>query len=237
MWLLFLVLLLCVPETAARAGNLCAGENENARAMMQRIEEEWPLRSRQDSVSRYVQSLGNRLADGFDRKYNRPWRFTVVRDRSINAFSIGAGYVYVTEGSVALARNESEIAAVLAHEMGHQMSGHFCKQAPGFWSSFLNLFGAGNGNSRPAGIQSGIGNLTQVTDPVKEREADQLAVRILSTGGFDTHAILDLAERLQDSYSHLQDPRRIQALRQLLREYSRRAAKNSRSFEDVKQLL
>lgn len=53
-----------------------------------------------------------------------------MRDRSANAFAIGGGRIYVNEGVVTLCETESELAAILAHEMAHQLAGHFVDPAP-----------------------------------------------------------------------------------------------------------
>jgi predicted Zn-dependent protease len=37
----------------------------------------------------------------------------------VNAFALPGGYVYVTRGLLALANDESELAGVIAHEIGH----------------------------------------------------------------------------------------------------------------------
>jgi predicted Zn-dependent protease len=48
----------------------------------------------------------------------------MLNSQSINAFALPTGQLYVTRGLVALANDESELASVLAHEMGHVVARH-----------------------------------------------------------------------------------------------------------------
>ena len=52
------------------------------------------------------------------------YRVTMLNSQSINAFALPTGQLYVTRGLVALANDESELASVLAHEMGHVIARH-----------------------------------------------------------------------------------------------------------------
>src|SRR5262249_26720853 len=48
-----------------------------------------------------------------------PYEFRVVNDRSLNAFALPGGFVYVNRGALDAARSEDEVAAVIAHEIAH----------------------------------------------------------------------------------------------------------------------
>jgi len=52
------------------------------------------------------------------------YKVTMLNSQSINAFALPTGQLYVTRGLVALANDESEVASVLAHEMGHVVARH-----------------------------------------------------------------------------------------------------------------
>ena len=55
---------------------------------------------------------------------NRAYRITVLNSPNVNAFALPGGYLYVTRGLLALANDSAEVAAVLAHEMGHVTLNH-----------------------------------------------------------------------------------------------------------------
>ncbi|HTP92877.1 MAG TPA: M48 family metalloprotease [Xanthobacteraceae bacterium] len=57
-------------------------------------------------------------------KPDQHYRVTMLNSQSINAFALPTGQLYVTRGLIALADDESEVASVLAHEMGHVIAHH-----------------------------------------------------------------------------------------------------------------
>ncbi|MGH8564844.1 MAG: M48 family metallopeptidase [Gammaproteobacteria bacterium] len=224
---------------SAEAAGFCEGESERARANGERIAEEWPLRSSGDALSRYIQSLVERLARSSQRD-RVPWRVAMVHDRAPNAFAAGAGSLYLTDGALEFARTESELAAILAHEMGHQISGHFClRERSGF---FGWLFGRSDGmaeTSRKDVRKKDLGSISLVIDPVKEQEADRQAVAILREAGYDPHAMLEVARRLPSGGlpSHLQDPRRIRSLETSLAAVPPVEIAESQAFQAAKRDL
>jgi beta-barrel assembly-enhancing protease len=174
-----LVAALLAQSCASNVNAVCSGETEKALSVRDKIERELPLRS-DDVVTSYVRAFGVHLSEqaGIAGKAN--WRFAVVRDRSVNAFSIGDGRIYVTEGAILSAHNQDEFAGVIAHEMGHQIGGHFCPQVQAYGGSSV-----GHGSQ---GVSAQLGSLRQGMDPTKEREADEFAVRILLDAGYDPAA-------------------------------------------------
>lgn len=55
---------------------------------------------------------------------NQTYRITILNSPNVNAFALPGGYLYITRGLLALANDSSEIAAVIAHEMGHVTANH-----------------------------------------------------------------------------------------------------------------
>ena len=74
-------------------------------------------------LQRYVSDIGQELARNSHRP-NLPWTFTIVDSPAINAFALPGGYVYVTRGILAYLDDESELAGVLGHEIGHVTARH-----------------------------------------------------------------------------------------------------------------
>jgi predicted Zn-dependent protease len=52
------------------------------------------------------------------------YKVTMLNSPSVNAFALPTGQLYVTRGLIALANDDSELASVLAHEMGHVIARH-----------------------------------------------------------------------------------------------------------------
>src|SRR6202035_4600480 len=57
------------------------------------------------------------------------YRVTVLNSPIVNAFSLPSGDIFVTRGLLALAGDTSEIAAVMAHEIGHITARHAAQRA------------------------------------------------------------------------------------------------------------
>jgi len=210
-------------------------EQRNARAAARLIEAEWPVRAANDPATRYVQALGERLGIADEQGKSIHWMFTVLRDRTPYAFSIGAGHVYVAEGTVTFARNEAELAAILAHEIGHQLSGDL--SAPVENRSPLSR-DLGFGRSTPPQRQK-VGSFTQIYDLEKEKKADRWAVSLLQKTGFDPHALLDVLKRLPPggSYHYYHDDRRTQALQHELTNIPRQSRQESSDFKTIQNLV
>ena len=78
-------------------------------------------------VEAYVDSLGQELVR-VSKRNDIPYRFRVVDTDEINAFAVPGGYLYVNRGLIEAADNESELAGVLGHEIGHIVGKHSMRQ-------------------------------------------------------------------------------------------------------------
>jgi predicted Zn-dependent protease len=76
-----------------------------------------------EAVHRYVSLVGTVLVQAGPRP-NLPWKFIVLDTDGVNAFAAPGGFIHVTRGALGLVRDESELAAVLAHEIVHVTSKH-----------------------------------------------------------------------------------------------------------------
>jgi predicted Zn-dependent protease len=74
-----------------------------------------------------LQATIERMVERLVAASERPdlhYKVTMLNSQSINAFALPTGQLYVTRGLIALANDESELASVLAHEMGHVVARH-----------------------------------------------------------------------------------------------------------------
>lgn len=83
--------------------------------------------SRDPAAIDLVRSIGAQLVPNSDRP-NMPYTFQVVDDKNINAFATMGGFVYVNTGTISAADNRAQLAAVIAHEMGHISGRHALEQ-------------------------------------------------------------------------------------------------------------
>src|SRR6185503_9064448 len=77
----------------------------------------------EDKVEQTLATIVSRIVAGSDNP-DMSYRVTLLNSSAINAFALPDGHLYVTRGLLALANDASEVAAVLAHEMGHVTANH-----------------------------------------------------------------------------------------------------------------
>src|SRR5690242_13854518 len=79
------------------------------------------------ALQEYVTTIGMKLAQVSERP-NLPWHFTVADVPAVNAFALPGGYIYITRGIMAYLDDESQLAGVLGHEIGHVTARHAASQ-------------------------------------------------------------------------------------------------------------
>jgi predicted Zn-dependent protease len=160
----------------------------------------------------YINDLGYRLVAGSEKPKDH-FKFFVAKDDEINAFAAPGGYIAVNSGLIVITRNESELAGVIAHEIGHINQNHLQrafeaskKDAPLMALVLLGAIaasaGAHSGDAPTAVLAGGQGLLLQreVNFTRKdETEADRVGIQTLANAGYDPHAMASFFERMQDT--------------------------------------
>lgn len=75
-------------------------------------------------LNRYVNLVGQSIAKAASNRPQVEYKFGIIDTDEINAFAAPGGYVFVTTGLLKVVYDENELAAVLAHEIGHVERGH-----------------------------------------------------------------------------------------------------------------
>lgn len=167
---------------------------------------------RDPKLERYVTEVGNRVLatshlrrPGAQQEFrDTPVTFTVLDSPTINAMALPGGYVYVTRGMLGHLNNEDQLAAVLAHEIGHITARHAARQA--FQQQLgqgLLLGGAliGGVLGLPAENILNLGGMAAQLLFLRhsredELEADTLSVEYSSLAGYDPREVIGLFRTL-----------------------------------------
>ncbi|NMM36468.1 MAG: M48 family metallopeptidase [Glaciimonas sp.] len=137
--------------------------------------------------------------------------FFAVRDATLNAFALPGGFVAVHSGLVLAAQSESELASVMAHEIGHVVQRHIARMLGQQKQDALIplaaiLLGvlaakAGNVGDAPAALVMGGQGLAMQRQlnfsRDAEREADRIGLQILQEAHFDTSGMVAFFGRMQ----------------------------------------
>ena len=150
----------------------------------------------------YLAAIGYRLVAQSERPEQR-FTFFVVRSEQINAFAAPGGYVGMNTGLISTAESESEMAAVLAHEVAHITQRHIVRAVESMQKASLPIMlamvgaliaaqGAGSGDAAQAAIVGGSALLQQQQINFtrgNEYEADRIGIQTLALAGFDPNAM------------------------------------------------
>ena len=150
------------------------------------------------ALKAYVASIGEVLARSSELP-DLDFTFTVLDTPIVNAFALPGGYVYVTRGLMALARDEAELAGVMAHEIGHVTARHSAERHGQSLAATIANIGvavlAGGQAAQASSTVSGLVLRSYSRD--QEFESDTLGGRYLSRTGYDVGAMAGFLSQLQ----------------------------------------
>lgn len=166
------------------------------------IQNQFPILNDTDATN-YVENVGERLVAAIPPQFRQPafdYRFHVVNARDINAFALPGGPMYVNRGMIEAARNEGEMAGVMAHEISHVALRHATAQATkqsGAGNTLrtlgLILGGAVLGGQAGAQLGAGVASLwTTKYSREYETQADVLGSRIMADAGYDPRDLANM---------------------------------------------
>ena len=165
------------------------------------VEKQFPIIS-DAQMARYVEDVGRKLVAAIPSQFQQSafrYSFKIVNARDINAFALPGGPMYINRGMIEAARNEGEMAGVMAHEISHVALRHGTAQATQQSNPINQILGIGailggailGGQTGAAiGQQIYAGLLVYPYSREYETQADTLGAQILANAGYDP---LDLA--------------------------------------------
>ena len=161
---------------------------------------------RDPAVVGYVSAIGKRL---LQHAGPQPftYRFNVVPKAEVNAFAAPAGYIYIHTGTILKARNVSELAGVVAHEIGHVAKRHIANNFNrALATNILHQVGvvaaevaAGPQAGRAAQSLGGLAAMGYLNTFSREaeHEADGFAVQLMFKAGYDPRGLTAFFETLK----------------------------------------
>ena len=171
------------------------------------VTQQFPLLN-DDQAKRYVESVGQRLVAAIPPEFRQPsfdYQFDVVNARDINAFALPGGPMFVNRGMIEAAKNEGEMAGVMAHEISHVALRHATAQATK-QNSIGNQLGTiglilggaifgGQGGAQLGAIGAQVLQTRYSRD--YETQADILGSQIMANAGYDPRDLANMFRTIE----------------------------------------
>jgi Zn-dependent protease with chaperone function len=128
-------------------------------------------------------------------------KIVVIKDKTVNAFAVPGGHIFVYEGIIAKMQSKEELAALLAHEYAHLKFKHSLKSVCRQLSSYLFL------SVILSDVNGIVAILAQNADMLKnlhfsrgmEKEADAEGLKLLFQSNIDPKGMIHLFHRLEEA--------------------------------------
>ena len=160
------------------------------------IEKQWPLTSDPAIISK-LEVILHRLEPYMERRIK--WEVRLVKAEALNAFCLPGGFIFFTTGMIEALDTDSELAAVMAHEMIHADRKHGLRMAAD--ANKINLATLAvmllSGGSAAPIILAQVANvaITSAYTLELEKEADKLGLEALIKSGYSPTGMITLFER------------------------------------------
>lgn len=158
-----------------------------------------------DPDARFVAQVGAAVVAKSDAsKGPYKYRFHLLNDRrTINAFALPGGQIFITRGLLSRLKTEGQLAAVLGHEVGHVVNRHGAEHlAKSQLANSITIavgVGASQDSRTAAAIAAIAGQMIQLKYSRKdELEADQYGLQYMTQTGFDPNEMLHVMEILEE---------------------------------------
>jgi hypothetical protein len=174
----------------------------------QEVRRELPLLN-DNRVDEYIEGIGRNLAQAIPEQFRHPefrYSFEVVNQAEINAFALPGGPMFLHRGMIEAAKNEAEVAGVMAHEIAHVALRHGTAQATkgqkfqigAIAGQILGaIVGGAAGSVIAQGSSFGLGAYFLKYGREYERQADLLGAQIMARAGYDPRRMADMFETIQ----------------------------------------
>jgi predicted Zn-dependent protease len=159
-------------------------------------------------VADYLNDIGYRLV-AVSPDARQEFNFFALLDSSVNAFALPGGFIGVHSGLLLTSQSESELAAVLSHEVAHVTQRHIARliaaqqrQGLASMAAIAIAILAARSNPQAAAGAIAAAQAQALSDRLaftrdNEREADRIGLQILEKAGYDPHAMPVFLDRLQ----------------------------------------
>lgn len=180
-------------------------ENSLGRQVSSEVEQELTMHPNAN-VQQYVRKLGEQIVSVVnDVPSGIRFTFQVVDDpRTVNAFALPGGFIYVYSGLMAKMNTEAELAAVLSHEIAHVTRRHVAQRLVTLYGvDLLSKVALGNEPGVVTGIVATVVEQGFLLRYSREQEidADEVGLRYMVLANYNPYGFIDFFSLMQDQPS------------------------------------
>jgi len=132
------------------------------------------------------------------------YHIKVIDKNEINAFTVPGGNIYVYSGLISFCESPEELAAVLAHEMGHAEKRHVVSRLAKELGMSI-LFSAAGGGDGVLISEIGRTSLSTVFDREQEKESDDFSFALMERSKLDPKSMSAFMLRLREKYANVEN--------------------------------
>lgn len=164
-----------------------------------------PVISSSDPKSRYVRCIANAIVHELGGAQGQGWEVNLFAIKSPNAFALPGKKIGVNTGMLKVAKNQSQLAAVLGHEVGHVLAKHGAERvslqmATQTGTQLLQaMTGTDSKTKQVAYALLGLGTKFGIALPYSrdhESEADLMGLKLMAKAGFDPQGSVQLWQNM-----------------------------------------
>ena len=158
----------------------------------------------------FVKRVGQRVVENSSAK-DSPYRFEfhlLADPRTINAFALPGGQIFITAALLNKLETEAQLAGVLGHEVGHVIGRHSAEHLAKQKLTQGLISAVGVGVDPNAGrMAASIGQMINMKyGRGDELEADKFGIALMSEAGYDPRAMLGVMDILEASSGGARQP-------------------------------
>lgn len=192
-------------------------------------------------VTAMVERVGNKIVSNTEAgKSKYKFDFHVLADqRTINAFALPGGQIFITMGLLNLLKTEDELAGVLGHEIGHVIGRHSAEQMAKdeLTQGLVSATAIATSDPNNPGMQTAIAQYVGSVINMKygredEIEADRFGVKYLFETGYKPEAQIEVMQILEKASGDQRQPEflsthpspgnRIEEIKKYIQEYRKK---------------
>lgn len=169
----------------------------------------------------YLKGISEKVADPIRQSGKRTQTF-IMLDPSINAMALPGGYIGINTGLILATKNESQLAAVIAHETAHVMQNHISRRIAASKAQKLPMLAGlvaalglglgGSGSGATGAIMAGMAGNAEAAlafTQGEEQEADDVGLRSMYAAGYNPDGMVQFLQILQHSNLEYMDSNAI----------------------------